>query len=54
MVVNVEYNVLEPLLKSKWNEGGDIPNETGHSFFPGNTNTLLFKLKEYVENLERT
>ena len=52
--MNVEYNVLEPLLKSKWNAGGDIPNDNGFSYFPGNTNTLLFKLEEYVDNLERT
>jgi UDP-sugar pyrophosphorylase len=54
IVVNVEYNVLEPMLKSKWNDKGDIPNEKGFSHFPGNTNTLLFKLDSYVENLERT
>ena len=42
------------MLKSKWNAGGDVPNEQGFSHFPGNTNTLVFKLQEYVENLERT
>jgi len=27
---------------------------TGYSIFPGNTNTLLFKLKPYAENLNKT
>lgn len=54
IVINVEYNQLDSLLKSKWNKDGDIPNEKGYSFFPGNTNTLIFKLPEYVANLERT
>lgn len=54
IVINVEYNQLDSLLKSKWNPKGDIPNESGYSCFPGNTNTLVFKLKEYVANLERT
>lgn len=54
IVINVEYNQLDPLLKSKWEKGGDVANEQGFSYFPGNTNTLVFKLQEYVENLERT
>lgn len=31
-----------------------MPNEKGMSYFPGNINTLVFKLKEYTETLERT
>lgn len=54
IVINVEYNQLDPLLKAKWEKGGDVPNEKGFSYFPGNTNTLIFKLPEYVENLEST
>ena len=54
IVINVEYNQLDSLLKAKWNKEGDIPNEKGYSFFPGNTNTLIYKLPEYVANLERT
>lgn len=54
IVINVEYNQLDSLLKAKWNKEGDIPNEKGFSYFPGNTNTLVFKLPEYVANLERT
>jgi UDP-sugar pyrophosphorylase len=41
-------------LKAKWNPAGDVPNDKGYSHFPGNTNTLIFKLEEYVGNLERT
>lgn len=54
VVINVEYNQLEPLLKAKWEKGGDVANENGFSYFPGNTNTLVFKLPEYVANLEKT
>jgi UDP-sugar pyrophosphorylase len=54
IVINVEYNQLDSLLKAKWNKAGDIANDKGYSHFPGNTNTLIFKLPEYVANLERT
>jgi UDP-sugar pyrophosphorylase len=54
IVINVEYNQLDSLLKAKWNKAGDVANDMGYSHFPGNTNTLIFKLPEYVANLERT
>ena len=54
MVINVEYNQLDTLLKAGYNEHGDVPNETGFSPFPGNINTLVFKIPEYVMNLEKT
>jgi UDP-sugar pyrophosphorylase len=54
ITLNVEYNQLDPLLKSKYNQNGDVANEEGLSNFPGNTNVLLFELSSYVENLERT
>lgn len=44
LVINVEYNQLDSLLRSKWNKDGDVPNETGYSQFPGNTNTLVFRI----------
>ena len=54
IVINVEYNQLDTLLRQKWNKDGDVPNMKGYSHFPGNTNTLVFKIPEYVENLTRT
>jgi len=54
IVINVEYNQLDSLLKAKWNENGDVSNDSGYSHFPGNTNTLVFKIPEYVENLTKT
>jgi UDP-sugar pyrophosphorylase len=48
IVINVEYNQLDSLLKAKWNPKGDVPNDKGYSHFPGNTNTLIFKLAKYV------
>lgn len=54
IVINVEYNQLDSLLRQKWNKDGDVKNETGHSHFPGNTNTLVFNLPGYYKNLKRT
>ena len=54
MVINVEYNQLDALLRAKWNKDGDIKNEIGYSHFPGNTNTLVFKIPEYCDNLDKT
>lgn len=54
ITINVEYNQLEALLKAKWDKGSDVPNEQGLSYFPGNTNTLIFKIPEYVQTLEKT
>lgn len=54
VTINVEYNQLEALLKAKWDKGSDVPNEQGLSYFPGNTNTLIFKIPEYVQTLEKT
>ena len=54
LVINVEYNQLDSLLKSKWNPEGDVKNELGYSHFPGNTNTLVFKIPEYCDNLDKT
>lgn len=54
IVINVEYNQLDSLLRAKWNRSGDIKNQLGYSHFPGNTNTLVFKIPEYYENLTRT
>lgn len=42
---------MDSLLRAKWNKDGDVPNEKGYSQFPGNTNTLVFKIPEYVANL---
>ena len=54
IVINVEYNQLDSLLKAKWNPEGDVKNDQGYSHFPGNTNTLVFKLPEYHEKLTET
>lgn len=54
LVINVEYNQLDSLLKAKWNKDGDVKNDQGYSHFPGNTNTLVFKIPEYYENLAKT
>ena len=54
VVQNVEYNLVDPLLRDKYNGKGDIANETGFCDFPGNLNVLVFKLRPYLNILEET
>jgi len=55
ITVNVEYNQLDPLLRSTINPEGDVNDEaTGLSPFPGNINQLLFRLAPYAEVLAAT
>jgi len=35
-------------------QGSEKTDEKGYSLFPGNTNSLLFSLKEYVPTLDKT
>lgn len=42
MVINVEYNQLDPLLRATGYPDGDVNNETGYSPFPGNINQVIF------------
>eukprot|EP00002_Diphylleia_rotans_P041041 TRINITY_DN9883_c0_g1_i1.p1 TRINITY_DN9883_c0_g1~~TRINITY_DN9883_c0_g1_i1.p1 ORF type:complete len:584 (-),score=131.60 TRINITY_DN9883_c0_g1_i1:115-1866(-) len=51
---NVEYNQLEPLLKSTGHPEGDKADETGFSPYPGNINVLIFNLNSYHEELTVT
>ncbi|MCL7049254.1 hypothetical protein MKW94_023927, partial [Papaver nudicaule] len=54
MVINVEYNQLDPLLRATGHPEGDVNSETGYSPFPGNINQLILKLGPYIEELTRT
>lgn len=40
MVINVEYNQLDPLLRASGYPDGDVNSETGYSPFPGNINQV--------------
>lgn len=42
MVINVEYNQLDPLLRATGQVDGDVNDETGFSPFPGNINQVSF------------
>lgn len=42
MVINVEYNQLDPLLRATGYPDGDVNFETGYSPFPGNINQVSF------------
>jgi UDP-sugar pyrophosphorylase len=52
LTINVEYNVLDPLLRATVSPEGDIPNENGFSKFPGNINLLIVRLAPYLKVLE--
>ncbi|KAK8947104.1 UDP-sugar pyrophosphorylase [Platanthera zijinensis] len=54
MVINVEYNQLDPLLRATGHADGDANGETGYSPFPGNINQLILELGPYIEELTRT
>ncbi|KAA8538392.1 hypothetical protein F0562_028062 [Nyssa sinensis] len=54
MVINVEYNQLDPLLRATGYPDGDVNCETGYSPFPGNINQLIFELGSYIEELTKT
>lgn len=48
MVINVEYNQLDPLLRATGHPDGDVNNETGYSPFPGNINQVFFMHIEII------
>jgi UDP-sugar pyrophosphorylase len=54
--VNVEYNQLDPLLRSTTEfANGDVADpKTGYSPFPGNINCLVFDVSRYADTLEST
>ena len=54
MVINVEYNQLDPLLRASGYPDGDVNAENGYSPFPGNINQLILELGPYIEELSRT
>eukprot|EP00934_Nitzschia_sp_Nitz4_P001896 Nitzschia sp. Nitz4//scaffold144_size56818//34913//37218//NITZ4_006541-RA/size56818-processed-gene-0.69-mRNA-1//1//CDS//3329536528//1896//frame0 len=52
LVINVEYNQLDPLLRSQGDCKGDVPDpSTGYSPFPGNANNLVLELQAYAKTL---
>ncbi|MBA0816110.1 hypothetical protein Gohar_000807, partial [Gossypium harknessii] len=54
VVINVEYNQLDPLLRAAGHPDGDANCETGYSPFPGNINQLILELGPYIEELTKT
>ena len=52
LTINVEYNLLDPLLRATVSPEGDVPNENGFSKFPGNINLLIVRLAPYLKVLE--
>lgn len=45
MVINVEYNQLDPLLRATGHPDGDVNCETGYSPYPGNINQVKYFLQ---------
>ncbi|CAN1234596.1 UDP-sugar pyrophosphorylase [Linum perenne] len=54
MVINVEYNQLDPLLRATGYPDGDVNCETGYSPFPGNINQLIVEVGPYLKELKKT
>nr|XP_043638387.1 UDP-sugar pyrophosphorylase-like [Erigeron canadensis] len=54
MVINVEYNQLDPLLRGTGHPDGDVNCETGYSPYPGNINQLILELGPYIDELSKT
>eukprot|EP00980_Cylindrotheca_fusiformis_P005582 scaffold1184_cov132-Cylindrotheca_fusiformis.AAC.3 len=52
LVINVEYNQLDPLLRTQGDCTGDVADpETGHSPFPGNANNIVIEMGAYAKTL---
>lgn len=52
LVINVEYNQLDPLLKSQGDRKGDVADpDTGYSPYPGNANNIILDLGAYAKTL---
>lgn len=52
LVINVEYNQLDPLLKTQGDCKGDVPDETGFSPYPGNANNIVIGIDAYAKTLQ--
>ena len=51
-MINVEYNQLDPLLKTQGDCKGDVPDAaTGLSPYPGNANNIVIGLDAYAKTL---
>mmetsp|Transcript_21102 Transcript_21102/g.32201 ORF Transcript_21102/g.32201 Transcript_21102/m.32201 type:complete len:688 (+) Transcript_21102:85-2148(+) len=52
LVINVEYNQLDPLLRTQGDKQGDVADPiTGFSPYPGNANNLVMELSSYATTL---
>ena len=52
LVINVEYNQLDPLLRSQGDRKGDVADpSTGFSPYPGNANNIVIGLEAYAKTL---
>lgn len=52
LVINVEYNQLDPLLRTQGDKQGDVPDPiTGLSPYPGNANNLVMEMSSYARTL---
>lgn len=51
MVINVEYNQPDPLLRATINPEGDANCETGFSPFPGNINQAVVQIGEPIKQV---
>lgn len=51
-MINVEYNQLDPLLRTQGGGEGDVSDPaTGYSPFPGNANNIVIEMGAYAKTL---
>lgn len=53
LCINVEYNVLGPMLQESTGKG-DVADESGFSAYPGNINVICFNATKYLKALEES
>ncbi|KAL7597088.1 hypothetical protein Lser_V15G28988 [Lactuca serriola] len=54
MVINIEYNQLDTLLRATSHPNGDVNCDTGFSPYPGNINQLILEVGPYMDELSKT
>eukprot|EP00405_Crypthecodinium_cohnii_P049605 CAMPEP_0206601420 /NCGR_PEP_ID=MMETSP0325_2-20121206/46593_1 /ASSEMBLY_ACC=CAM_ASM_000347 /TAXON_ID=2866 /ORGANISM="Crypthecodinium cohnii, Strain Seligo" /LENGTH=428 /DNA_ID=CAMNT_0054113337 /DNA_START=78 /DNA_END=1360 /DNA_ORIENTATION=- len=54
VMANVEYNQLDPMLRANGHPEGDSNGPDGWSPFPGNTNGIIYSMREYADHILET
>lgn len=50
MTLNVEYNQIQSVLEN----GTEPVDDNGYSVYPGNINSIIFNITDYLQTLQKT